>query len=106
MSQRWPVSSGGASNPHWNPDGTELFYIGGNTSLMRVAVRSKGDTVELGNPEALFELPYRMQVVTTMGVSNMFSVAPDGQRFLFNVPLDDRPNPLKLIVNWQERLRR
>ena len=25
---------------------------------------------------------------------------------LFNVPIDDSPNPLKLIVNWPQRLRR
>jgi serine/threonine protein kinase len=104
-SERWPVSAGGGANPHWSHDGKELFFIGA-ASLMRVPVRNIGTGVEIGNAEAVFELPYRMQVVTTIGVSNLFSVSPDGQRFLFNVPLDDSPNPLKLIVNWPARLQR
>jgi Tol biopolymer transport system component len=104
-SERWPVSSGGGANPHWSPDGKELFFLG-SASLLRVPVQSTGTSVEFGNAEALFELPFRMQVVTTIGVSNLFNVSPDGQRFLFNVPLDDSPDPLKLIVNWPERLRR
>lgn len=84
-------------------DGKELFFIGA-TSLMRVPIRYTGTLFDAGNAEAIFELPFRLQAFTT--TSNVFSVSPDGQRFLFNVPLDDRPNPLKLIVNWPERLRR
>jgi serine/threonine-protein kinase len=104
-SERWPVSSGGGTNPHWSPDGKELFFLG-TTALQSVAVRDTGTSMEFGQAHPLFELPFRMQVVTTIGVSNVFNVSPDGQRFLFNVPLDDSPNPLKLIVNWPERLRR
>lgn len=98
------MSPNGGMNPHWSRDGKELFYVG-TCSLMRVPVGRTGTAVSFGDPEPMFELPYRTEVVTTGVSSNMYGVAPDGQRFLFNVPLDDSPNPLKLIVNWPQRLR-
>jgi hypothetical protein len=101
--ERWPVSAAGGTNPHWSRDGKALYFLG-ETSLLRAPVRVAGRAVEIGDAEAIVPLPFRMQV--TFGLSsNLFSVSPDEQRFLFNVPVDDSPSPLKLVVNWPERLR-
>jgi Tol biopolymer transport system component/tRNA A-37 threonylcarbamoyl transferase component Bud32 len=102
--ERWRVSAAGGTNPHWSRNGQELLFLG-NTSLMRVSVRDTGKSVELDNAAAVVEQPYRMQVARNLS-SNVYSVSPDGQRFLFGVPLDDSPTPLKLVVNWPQRLRR
>jgi hypothetical protein len=37
-----------------------------------------------------------------LSVSNVFDVSPDGQRFLFNLPLHHPTSPVTLIVNWPQ----
>ena len=101
--ERWPVSSNGGTNPHWSRDGKELFFLGA-TSLMRASVTMSANTVEIGAAETLFDTPFQLQF--TLGMSNLFSVSPDGQRFLFAVPTDATPTPLTLLLNWPAALRR
>jgi Tol biopolymer transport system component len=93
--ERWPVSAGGGSNPHWRRDGKELFFLSG-ASLMRVTVRTGPAGVEIGAAEPLFA--YRQTLVSTP--ANYFNVASDGQRFLFTIPVNTAPIPITLAVNW------
>jgi hypothetical protein len=56
---------------------------------MVVNVTLGSDTVVASTPRELFTIP----------PESFFEVAPDGQRFLVNVP-DPTPHPLTVIVNW------
>jgi predicted oxidoreductase len=50
------VSIDGGGQVRWNPNGTELFYIGADDRLMSVPIRfaANGTTVEAGTPLGLF----------------------------------------------------
>jgi hypothetical protein len=97
--ERWPVSAGGGINPHWRRDGKELFFLSG-ASLMRVTVTAGPAKVEIGTAEPLFAHRERL----TLASGNRFNVAPDGQRFLFTMPLNTAPIPLTLAMNWPAML--
>jgi Tol biopolymer transport system component len=100
------VTSSGGTNPHWSPDGRELFFLNRST-LMRAAVTASTSGLDVGVPSPLFDLTSRLGDLSGQlpAPSNMFSVAPDGQRFLFAVPQRLIPDVITIVVNWQVALR-
>jgi Tol biopolymer transport system component len=88
------ISTNGGTYPQWGPDGRELFYQSPDGKVMGVSVKRGTDSIEVSAPRALFALP----------PDSTFEVAPDGQRFLVNVP-DPTPHPLNVIVNWPALLK-
>jgi Tol biopolymer transport system component len=103
-----PLTSSGGTNPHWSPDGRELFFLNRST-LMRAAVTTSASGLEVDAPQPLFDLSSRLGGVGELGTSvlnpsTVFSVAPDG-RFLFAVPLRLAPDAINIVVNWRETLR-
>jgi dipeptidyl aminopeptidase/acylaminoacyl peptidase len=94
---RVPVSSRGASMPRWRGDGRELFFVAPNGDLMSVAVTevaasASTATLQVGRPALLFPAPSPTN----------WDVAPDGQRFLFAIPVGPQAMaPFTVVVNWQ-----
>jgi Tol biopolymer transport system component len=105
--QKWPVSSGGGADPEWGPDGSALYFVTA-TALVQAPVVSKGGTLEIGTVEPIVDLRRLLPGLAGLltGPSNIFDAAPDGQRFLFNIPEQSAPEPATLIVNWPEFIRR
>ena len=98
-SHKWQVSNRGGLMPHWRRDARELFYLTPDGTLMGVAV-NRGATFEIGAPQALFRTDQRLmpQYKTWM---NQYSVARDGQRFLFNHPLSEAvPSAITVVIPW------
>ncbi len=96
------VSTNGGSQPRWNRDGTELFYIGGDDQLMAVPIgqSSEDGRVEPGSPVALFATDVGSGVPNT--VRQQYMVAPDGQSFVMNsVPQESGASPITVILNWK-----
>jgi Tol biopolymer transport system component len=96
--QRDPeVSTAGGIYPKWARDGSELYYLAPDGTLMAVPVRMTTTSFEKGTPVPLF--PTR---IVGGGLDNeqgnQYDVAPDG-RFLINTVLDDT-TPITLIQNW------
>jgi eukaryotic-like serine/threonine-protein kinase len=96
-----PVSSHGGTEPRWNPDGTELFYLTPGSQLTRVALRFSDDErrVELEVPRELFA----MMIPDEFGpvARQRYAVASDGQSFLVQMPAGDVPTlPITVILNW------
>jgi len=87
-----PVSTDGGDHPIWRQDGRELFFLSPGNDLMSASVTMSGDQISLGQPEKLFSIPLND---ATREVYSPYDVAPDGQRFLMNLP--DRPTPLFLL---------
>ena len=86
------VSAGGGSLPRWSRDGRELLYLS-RQGVMRVPIRSAGDTIDAGKPELLFG-PVRWAD---------YDAARDG-RLLALVPEQiAAEQPLTAIVNWSPR---
>ena len=104
--KKWPVSSGGGADPEWGPDGSALYFVT-PTALVQTRVVSRGGKVEIGAVEPLIDLRRALPgLAALMPIpSNIFDMAPDGQRFLFNIPDQTGPDPATLLVNWPELLR-
>jgi hypothetical protein len=93
------VSIGGGLQPHWSPDGRELYYLDPAGRMMAVSITVTGATVTPGTPVLLFPTkvfggggePYLQYAVTRDG------------RFLINTVLDEKRStaPIRLIQNWQ-----
>jgi hypothetical protein len=96
---KWQVSTGGGTQPHWRADGRELFYRAG-TGLMAVPIAS-GSAFTIGSPVRLFET--RFAAVTVRG---HFRPSADGQRFLVLAPLArDLERPAAVVLNWPATLK-
>jgi Tol biopolymer transport system component len=95
---RTQVSSGGGKLPRWNPSGRELFFVNG-VQLLAVDVDTAGTFRRL-TPKVLFEAPELANPS-----SSMYSVAPDGSRFLM-VSDSGQAVELRVVLNWFEELKR
>jgi Tol biopolymer transport system component len=89
IGSRVPVSSGGASMPRWRNDGRELFFVAPNGDLVGSA---STPALQVGRPARLFRAPSPTN----------WDAAPDGQRFLFAIPVGLRAMaPFTVVLNWR-----
>jgi len=103
---RQPVSSSGGMNPHWRADGKELFFLNGAT-MMHATITAASSRVEISAAEPLFDLaPLFGRWGPVRSVANVYSVAPDGHRFLLAVPEYSAPDTLTLVTNWPAALQK
>jgi Tol biopolymer transport system component/DNA-binding winged helix-turn-helix (wHTH) protein len=87
------VSVGGGTQPMWQSDGSELFFLGPDGGVMSVAVKT-GRRFEHSPPRKLFEI----HVNQTVGFGNEYAVSSDGQRFLANLLSPQRP--ITVVLDW------
>jgi Tol biopolymer transport system component len=99
--RRWQVSSGGGGLPHWRADGAEMFYITAGGRMMAAAVHPVAGEFQFEPAHMLF------QTRPIPDTWNLYDVSPDGQRFLFNLPLEwSSAAPITVVTNWTEKLKR
>ena len=85
------VSSGGGSDPRWSRDGQELFFRRGSQIHAATPALGRGQNA-LAATSMVFD--------TKVGLRT-FDIAPDGRRFLLNLPASPASTgPATLIVNW------
>jgi eukaryotic-like serine/threonine-protein kinase len=92
-----PLSTALGTSPRWRGDGKELFYLNGST-LMSVAIRTAGNSVDPSAPTSLFEMP---RLAT--GGRQPYDVTRDGQRFIVIAATGDdaiTDTPVTVVVNW------
>ena len=99
---KWEISPDGGFQPIWRADGSELFYIAPDNTIMGVEVRAKETSVEFGTPRRLFQAP--LVVLPARQPSWIWDVAPDGQKFALILGIDDDA-PVTLVTNWQAGLK-
>ena len=93
---RQQVSTAGGAQPQWKADGTELYYISPDRTLMAVSIKKTGKSIETGAPVKLFQ----------MRLSRSYNVSADG-RFLLNVSKDDSVNsPIRVMIDWAAALKK
>ena len=103
---KWQVSTGGGITPLWARDGKAIFYLALDGKLMSVDINGNS-ALQVGTPKPLFELRTFGGARTILGFRNQFVVAPDGQRFLANVPVaEDSSSPITLALNWAAGLKK
>jgi Tol biopolymer transport system component len=92
--QRRQVSVGGGRFPRWSAETNELFYLNSNLQITAVTVTTEPE-LQISRPEPLFAANLRF------GSSDHFDVAPDGQSFLINTPVNPAASrSISLILNW------
>jgi Tol biopolymer transport system component len=96
------VSTAGGALPRWPPEGKEIFYVGGDNTLMAVPVAARGATMDIGEPHRLFRFP-------PTGVGVIYDVSAKG-RILAALPPEESgktPNEaLKFVQNWTAELKK
>ena len=103
-----PISSDGGSSPHWTDNGKELLYLGGPSgdTVVSVNIDAAGDTVHPGARLELFASGHAFLSHTSPYA--LFSVSPDGKRFLIPRPVNTAENiaPLTVVLNWAAGLKK
>ena len=69
--------------------------------MMAAQVSVAGETLEVGAERVLFDA----HAVSALG--SVYDVTADGQRFLVNIPVDQKASaPITLVLNWTADLKR
>ncbi|HJZ96770.1 MAG TPA: hypothetical protein VKE70_09680, partial [Candidatus Solibacter sp.] len=91
---RWQISVGGGESPQWSANGREIFYSVRHT-VMSVAVSPKNGALNAERPRKVFEAPFED-----------YGAMPDGRHFVTTMPTKtERPNRIRLVLNWQAELK-
>ena len=89
------ISASGGRRPRWRKDGSELFYVEGDTLM--VAAVSMNEDFSTGPPRPLFRHP------GLRGGELKYDVSADGQRFVVIEDVEDenakRPS-IHIVQNW------
>jgi Tol biopolymer transport system component len=93
---KWMISTGGAFLPRWRADGKELVYLTPVGMLMSVPIQASERGIAPGTPTPLFR--------TSL---SRWDMTADAKRFVVVESAEgDRRNPLVVLLNWQDNLKR
>lgn len=92
---KWRISREGGFMPQWGRDGQQLFYVAPDGTLIAVAVNP--DAAEFGNPDKLFETGLHLHSYSSSWM-NQYGVGMDGQRFLFNYPVEPSSEVITAVI--------
>jgi hypothetical protein len=96
------ISTRGGAQMRWREDGRELFYIGLDSGLMAVPIRSSGERIDAGEPMTLFQARVGGIVPLQSGYNLSYVAAADGQRVLIGTVIEEpAAAPISVILNWQ-----
>jgi hypothetical protein len=96
---RWQVSAGGGVEPRWRADGTELFYVSPEHTLMAVTLRFNQRVVQPAVPRPLFKA--RFGEFGAVIFRPVYAPSHDGNKFLVNVVVEETTaSPVTMILNW------
>ncbi|OLC96091.1 MAG: hypothetical protein DMG35_09545 [Acidobacteria bacterium] len=98
---KWQISNGYGRKPLWRGDGRELYYTGGDGRVMAVEIATTPE-FKPGKPQPLG--------FSAGGSDTAWDCTADGRRFLVAVPKTtgkgDRPEPYRVMMNWQAGLKK
>src|SRR5439155_15212494 len=92
----------GGTQPRWNKNGKEIFYVSLDSKMMAAPVKlsADGKSLETGTPAALFPVHIAGGPLPG-GYKQQYAVSSDGQRFLVSLAADEgAASPITLIYNW------
>ncbi len=98
---KWQVSKDWGNWPQWRTDREIVFNTApSGTEVLAAPVNPTGTAFESGFPQ-------RLPFPPSTGVSSTPQSTPDGQRFLIEVPLDQRPprTSISVVLNWPALLK-
>ncbi len=93
MGNKRQISAAGGQQPRWSDDGSRLFYLAPDRTLMSVDL-TIGSSVESSTPRPLFVAPISL-------ASDRYAVSGDGERFLMpTVAGGTGVPPITVITGW------
>jgi Tol biopolymer transport system component len=100
------VSTTGGVQPHWRPDGRELFFLAPDGRLMAVPMAKtlNGQSLVPGQPIALFT-PRIVGGPNISSGNGEYVAARDGQHFLINTIVGETSPPIVVVLNWAAALK-
>lgn len=96
--EKWQVSPGYGIEPRWRGDGKELYFYD-STGIVAVPVDGSGKSFHVDNGTLLF--PFSLP-----GLGDEYDVSRDGQRFIAVTQTGGSTQPLTLVQNWTEQLKK
>jgi serine/threonine-protein kinase len=97
---KWQISTDGADEPKWSPDGKALYYRKGS-QLVAVPVSTAG-TFSAGAPKVLFSGFPSMNVDS--GIS--YDITSDGRYFVTTTPVEGTTfKNIAVVLNWSAELK-
>ncbi len=97
----YQVSTAGGTNPSWNPNGKELFFLDAANNMVSVPV-TPGPAFQVGQARVLFAAG----AFFSNAFSQEFAVAPDGQRFLMIQGTTGDLVHVVVVFNFLDELKR
>jgi Tol biopolymer transport system component len=98
---KWTISTAGGTEPRWSADGKTLYYISADSHVMAVQITAN-QPFRAGLPKALFRTPGMLG----RPLRQLWSVTPDGKRFLFLAITGQVPAPFNVLLNWPAALKK
>jgi Tol biopolymer transport system component len=93
------ISRNGGTQVRWSRDGSEIFYVEGQT-LMSVAV-SLESGLSVGSPEVLFSNPS----LFSLWAWPTYDANGDGKKFLLVESVSNSPTKTHVVQNWLAEFR-
>src|SRR5262249_1916496 len=94
------ISIAGGEQPRWRGDGRELFFVGGDSKMMAVAVKALAGpkpTFEPAARQPLFEA-HLAQFIDNAAFE--YDVTADGKRFLLDTIVGRPGLQVNVVLNW------
>jgi Tol biopolymer transport system component len=99
------VSVNGGRGPRWRGDGSELFYLAPDGTLMAANTKPAA-AFQTRTPVALFKTRTPgVSAADNRGANPNYIVTRDGQRFLINTVTEEHSVPTTIVLNWPAALR-
>ena len=83
----------------WRRDGSVLYYVALDGTLMEVPIAMAPSGIEVGRANPLFRLPIGDPLQANM--RRAYIVSGDGERFLVNTLLETAIAPITVVTNWK-----
>jgi Tol biopolymer transport system component len=103
---KWLVSRNGSMGMgRWRHDSREAFFMSLDGSVMAAGV-TLSPSFKADAPRKLFDVPSAFKLLLAGATPGaLVDMTPDGQRFLFAVPVTDASNvPFKVTTDWRASL--
>jgi serine/threonine protein kinase/Tol biopolymer transport system component len=96
-SGKWQISTAGGSDPHWNSNGKELFYLSADQRMMSVAIKAL-PSFEADVPKPLF---LAHVLFPSIALRTHYDVGAGGERFLLCSPHGVQSlSGANVVLNW------
>lgn len=90
---KWEISIAGGRAPRWRRNGTELFYLASDNTVMAVPISTRHGRFAFESARPLFRANPGFYRVS-------YDVSPDGSKFIVNTAPEERTAPITVVENW------